>query len=412
MAMKKVLAFVISTALLASTVFGCSSSPSASANAPASTGTSANATQTSKPYKIGILLQMTGELGNKLRLTVQKAFDDINKAGGINGHQVQLVIYDSNGEASKATDAFNRLISQDKVLVTIGPTTSTETIGVIGMAKKNKIALITPQATSTAITKTYGNEWFFRMSCADVYGSYSLCDYVCGDLGKKKVGIIHETEALGVGQASDFETRMKKYNLTPVDEEKYALNDVDYKSQMLKIKNADPDVLVMAGHEADMSKCITQAYDIGFSRSIPKCGFSSMSSTEYFSAAGQNATGSIFVSTFSASDDRPDIKKFVEEYEPTLKQKPDHNHAQAYDTVQIVKNAMTGLDIKNTDDSLEADRTLIRDALATKTVNYQGLSGTCTFGKTGSPQDRDGLKACNIYSLNSDGSFKLLKRAS
>jgi ABC-type branched-subunit amino acid transport system substrate-binding protein len=137
-----------------------------------------------------------------------------------------------------------------------------------------------------------------------------------------------------------------------------------------------------------------------------------MSSAEYFNAAGDAAAGSIFVSTFSASDTREDIQTFVKKYEKVLGQKPDHNHAQSYDTVQIIKQALTGLDIKNTDESLEADRTLIRDALASKIKNYKGLTGTCTFGTSGSSEDRDGMKTCSVYSMNSDGTFKLLKGAS
>ena len=363
------------------------------------------------PYKFGILLRISDQIGNKMRLTAEKAFADINSAGGINGHQIDLTIYDSAGDPSKASDALNRLIFQDEVLIAIGPTTSSSAMGIIGIADEAECPLITPQSTNADLTKKLRSEWFFRMSVSDIYHAYSLCDYIVGDLGKKKIAVVYETEALGVGQSGNFMDRMKeKWGIDPVITEKWTLGDVDFKSQMLKIKDADPDAIIMAGHEVEMARALNQAYDVGLSKDIVIGGFSSMSSTEFFSTAGEAAVGAVFVTTFSPDNPSQMVQDFVNEYSPAIGQAPDHNHAQVYDTIQIIAEALEGVDIKNTPDSLQADRLAIRDAL-TKVKNHQGVSGVCSFGPGGGPEDRDGMRTSSVWELNADGSFTLLKAA-
>ncbi len=360
--------------------------------------------------KIGVCLRITGELGYKLRQTVEKAFDDINKAGGINGRNVSLIVYDEASSPATATDAINRLIHNDNVLLVVGPTTSSSALATIGLGDRGRCVLITPQASNTKLTHQ-NSEWFFRMAVADVYHAHTLADYLAGERGLKKFAVVYETEALGVGQSKDFMDRLEaKWNIKTALVEKFSLGDIDFKSQMLKVKEANPEAVVMAGHEVEMARAISQAYDVGLSRDIVKGGFSSMSSNEYFATAGNAAAGSIFVTTFSPNNPDARIRKFVEAYKPVLKSPPDHNHAQAYDTVQIIAMALAKADIKNTPASLAKDRENIRDALGT-IKNYQGLSGVCSFGPKPTPEDRDGMKQSSVWQLNADGTFKLLKAA-
>ena len=130
------------------------------------------------PYKIGVFLRFSDEAGTKMRTVIEKATAGINAEGGIKGHQIECVYYDTEGDSAKGIDAFTRLATQDNVLLAVGPTTSSVALAVIDLAAQYKIPLITPQATNTKITKEYGNEWFFRNSVADVYHSYTLADYI------------------------------------------------------------------------------------------------------------------------------------------------------------------------------------------------------------------------------------------
>lgn len=360
--------------------------------------------------KIGVCLRITGELGYKLRQTVEKAFDDINKAGGINGRNVSLIVYDEASSPATATDAINRLIHNDNVLLVIGPTTSSSALATIGLGDRGRCVLITPQASNTQLTHQR-SPWFFRMAVADIYHAHTLADYLAGDRGFKKFAVVYETEALGVGQSKDFIDRLNdKWGIKALLVEKFSLGDIDFKSQMLKVKDAKPEAVVMAGHEVEMARAISQAYDVGLSRDIVKGGFSSMSSNEYAATAGNAATGSVFVTTFSPNNPAENIQEFVKAYASILGSPPDHNHAQAYDAVQIIAMALRQADIQNTSASLAKDRENIRDALGS-IKDYHGLSGVCSFGPNPTPEDRDGMKQSSVWKLNADGSFTLLKAA-
>jgi len=120
------------------------------------------------PYKIGVFLRFSDEAGTKMQATITKAFEDINANGGINGHPVEVIMYDTEGDSAKGIDAFTRLVNDDKVLLVIGPTTSGVALAVIDLAEQYQTVMITPQATNTSITAEYGNEWFFRNSVADL----------------------------------------------------------------------------------------------------------------------------------------------------------------------------------------------------------------------------------------------------
>lgn len=102
------------------------------------------------------------------------------------------------------------MVSEDEVLLIIGPTTSTNALAVTDLAVQSQIPVITPQATNTSITRDYANEWFFRNSVADCYQSYSLCDYICGDLGLTKIAFIHSTDSQGQGQYDDFASYLQE----------------------------------------------------------------------------------------------------------------------------------------------------------------------------------------------------------
>ena len=412
--MKKLLCLLLVFGLLIG-MTACSGGEAETGNKPSPTEpaeTTGNGdSDDNSPYKIGVFLRFSDEAGTKMRAVIEKAIADINARDGVKGHQIESVYYDTEGDSAKGIDAFTRLAAQDNVLVAIGPTTSSVALAVIDLAAQYKIPLITPQATNTSITQDYGNEWFFRNSVADVYHSYTLADYIVKGRSLKKIAILHETGTLGLGQYENLAARLKsEYNIEPVIVQEWNEGDVDFKTQLLAVKAANPDAIVFAGHEAELSIAVRQRLEVGISKDIPIFGFSSMSSSDFYGVAKEAAVGAIFTTTFSPTDTREDIQKFVSEYKMVVNGGLDHNCAQAYDTIQLVAQVLGNIEIGNKADTLTADRTAIRDALA-QVKDYVGLTGVTTFGPTGGPEDRDGKKSCTVYQLQPDYSWSPLKAA-
>ena len=363
------------------------------------------------PYKIGVFLRFSDEAGTKMQATIRHAFENINADGGINGHPVEVIFYDTEGDAAKGQDAFTRLAVNDQVLLAIGPTTSGVSLAVIDLAEEYETVMITPQSTNTSITAEYGNVWYFRNSVADIYHSFTLCDYIVEDMGLTKIAFMHETATLGLGQFENFTARLSdEHGLEPVIVQEWNEGDIDFRTQLLAVKDAEPEIIVFAGHEAELSIAVSQRLEVGISEDVPFAGFSSMSSADFYGVAQEAAVGAIFSTTFSPVDTRPDIVAFVEEFGPVVGGNPDHNSAQAYDTVIMVSEVLAGLELGNTEETLANDRLLIRDALA-QVQGWEGLTGVTSFGPGSGPGDRDGKKTSTIYQLQEDFTWLPLKAA-
>jgi len=101
-------------------------------------------------YKVGAVFSVTGRtsfLGHPEKKTAELVVDQINKAGGINGKKLELLVYDTEGDATKTNLAVKKLITQDKVCAVIGPSLSGTSMAVVPLAEKYKIPLVSVAAS-------------------------------------------------------------------------------------------------------------------------------------------------------------------------------------------------------------------------------------------------------------------------
>ena len=111
-------------------------------------------TETKEPIKVGVNVELSGGVasyGTNCRNGVVLAFDEINKAGGVDGRTIDYVIMDCKSDSAEATNVAARLVGQ-KVVALIGPLVTGSVLGAEPIASKNKIPLIAPAATAMAAT--------------------------------------------------------------------------------------------------------------------------------------------------------------------------------------------------------------------------------------------------------------------
>ena len=104
-----------------------------------------------EPYKIGAVFSITGVgsfLGEPEKKTAEMIAEDVNKKGGINGHPIELVVYDDESDTTKCNLAVKKLIKKDEVPVIIGPTRSGETLAVVSVVEEAHVPLISFPVTS------------------------------------------------------------------------------------------------------------------------------------------------------------------------------------------------------------------------------------------------------------------------
>lgn len=124
--------------------------------------------QKQDPIKVGGLFAVTGPasfLGEPEKNTAQMMVDEINSNGGIKGRKLELVVYDTAGDTTKAVQLATKLIKNDKVVAIIGPSTTGESMAVVPVAEKEQIPMISC-AAGIKITEPV-KKWVFKTPAND-----------------------------------------------------------------------------------------------------------------------------------------------------------------------------------------------------------------------------------------------------
>ena len=334
---------------------------------------SASGTEIGKTLKIGFNFEETGDVasyGTAEQKAAKLAVDEINKAGGVDGKQIEITDKDNKSELSEASTVSTNLVTQAKVNTIIGPATSGGTGAAITNAAKASVPLITPSGTQDDLTK--GQDYLFRTTFIDSFQGKILSKYVTDNLKAKKVVLYYDNSSdYAKGIAKAFQ---EEYKGEIVATETFASKDTDFQAALTKFKGKDFDALVVPGYYTEAGKIVNQARGIGIDK--PIVGGDGFNSEEFISqATPAAATNVYYVSGYSTSGDMTaKAKKFLEAYKAKYNEEPSMFSALAYDSVYMVAEASKGA--KNSVD--------IKENLA-KLKNFEGVTGSITMDKNHNP---------------------------
>ena len=334
---------------------------------------SASGTEIGKTLKIGVNFEETGDVasyGTAEQKGAKLAVDEINKAGGVDGKQIEVTDKDNKSELSEASTVSTNLVTQAKVNTIIGPATSGGTGAAITNAAKASVPLITPSGTQDDLTK--GQDYLFRATFIDSFQGKILSKYVTDNLKAKKVVLYYDNSSdYAKGIAKAFQ---EEYKGEIVATETFASKDTDFQAALTKFKGKDFDALVVPGYYTEAGKIVNQARGIGIDK--PIVGGDGFNSEEFISqATPAAATNVYYVSGYSTSGDMTaKAKKFLEAYKAKYNEEPSMFSALAYDSVYMVAEASKGA--KNSVD--------IKENLA-KLKDFEGVTGSITMDKNHNP---------------------------
>lgn len=334
---------------------------------------SASGTEIGKTLKIGFNFEETGDVasyGTAEQKAAKLAVDEINKAGGVDGKQIEVTDKDNKSELSEASTVSTNLVTQAKVNAIIGPATSGGTGAAITNAAKASVPLITPSGTQDDLTK--GQDYLFRTTFIDSFQGKILSKYVTDNLKAKKVVLYYDNSSdYAKGIAKAFQ---EEYKGEIVATETFASKDTDFQAALTKFKGKDFDALVVPGYYTEAGKIVNQARGMGIDK--PIVGGDGFNSEEFISqATPAAATNVYYVSGYSTSGDMTaKAKKFLEAYKAKYNEEPSMFSALAYDSVYMVAEASKGA--KNSVD--------IKENLA-KLKNFEGVTGSITMDKNHNP---------------------------
>jgi branched-chain amino acid transport system substrate-binding protein len=319
--------------------------------------------QAQEPIMIGAFLSVTGGaafLGDPEQKTLELYVERVNAAGGVLGRKLQLVAYDSAGDAEKARTFAKRLIEQDKVDVIVGGSTTGETMAVVPLVEAAQIPFISLAGAVVIIEPV--KKWVFKTPHTD----RMACEKVFIDMQSRKLAKV----AL-ISGAGGFDKSMRaeclkvaaKQGIEVVADETYGAGDTDMTAQLTKIKNTAGVQAVLNPGFGQGPAIVTKNYrQIGIA--VPLYQSHGVASKEFIKLAGAAAEGVrlpaaalLIADDLPASDpQRSVVVNYKHEYESRFKSDVSTFGGHAYDglmlTVEAIKKA-GGTDKAKVRDALE-----------------------------------------------------------
>jgi len=205
------------------------------------------AAQDGEPLKIGTLFPFTGDLsdfGPSFFNSAELAVSQINEAGGVNGQPVELVRGDTATSPQQAVEEARRLIDIEGVDAMVGPAGSGEALQVVeSVAGPDGVLVISPSATSPALTTANDNDFFFRTTVSDAAQGVVMAD-LAGELGYQSACVLYVNNAYGQGLSDAFAERFTAAGGEITAQVPHEQEQASYASELAACTEADPDVLV------------------------------------------------------------------------------------------------------------------------------------------------------------------------
>ena len=335
-------------------------------------------------FKIGAVFSVTGRtsfLGDPEKKTAEMLVEKINKAGGINGEKLELIVYDSEGDATKANLAVKKLITQDKVCAVIGPSLSGTSMAVVPLAEKYKTPLVSCAASYKIVwdeEKGQARKWVFKTPQTDTMAVEAIYTSL-KKKGISKIAVMSVTSGFGASGRSELLRLASANGMTIVADEKYGPKDTDMTAQLTKVKGLAPQAIVNWSVGPTQVVVLRNLTDLTFYQSH---GFGSRKNIELAAGAAEGVfcpLGAVNVAELLPADhpQKAVTMQYMKDYQAKYNEPLSSFGGHAWDAIYLLADAFK---------AVGCDKAAIRDHLE-KTKGFVGQHGVFNY----SPDDHIGL---------------------
>ena len=357
--------------------------------------------------KVGINAPITGDIpkvGEGTKYAAQMWLEDIEKAGGIEvggkKYPVELVIEDNESKAESAVKANTKMITEDEVLVIVGPQSSKQAVPAGDVANNYETPMIPPWSTNPDSTKD--RPFVFRGCFLDPFQGPVLANFITEEFNFTKAAVLYDVASdYPKGLAEFFKQAWEKIHGpgSVVAFESFTTKDTDFSSQLSKINNSGAQVLFTPQYYNEVALIVQQAHELGWTG--PIVGSDSWGSAETVTLCGKDCYGLFFSTHYAAAGAQGATKEFIERYEKKYGYTPDDVAALTWDSLRLVQTAIENSGTLT--GKIGSDRKAVRDALA-KIKNFKGITGDMTFTEEGDP-----IKCAVIVKISDTGEYEFYK---
>jgi branched-chain amino acid transport system substrate-binding protein len=377
--------------------------------APSNTAGTSAGSNTGIPIGVGLaqtsnvaLLGQEGIAGAKI---AEKYFND---KGGVDGTPIKLVIQDTGGDEAGTINAFQTLITQNKVVGIVGPTLSQQAFSADPIAERAKVPVIGASNTAKGIPEI--GDYIARVSApVSIVAPNSVKAALKLNPQIKKVAVFYaQNDAFNKSETEIFQQTVKKQGLEIVTVQKFQTTDTDFQTQATNALNLNPDLVIISGLAADGGNLVRQLRELGYKGVI--VGGNGLNSSNIFSVCKALCDGVLVAQAYSPEHSNEINKAFRAAYMSEYKKEPPQFSAQAFAAVQVFVEALQALDKKSDVSKMPVE--LLRTELNKQLLagKYDTPLGEIAFTPVGDVIQKDFYVAqLKVDADGKNGKFAFLK---
>ncbi|GHF45879.1 branched-chain amino acid transport system substrate-binding protein [Deinococcus metalli] len=359
---------------------------------------------------IGVAVAQTSNtalLGQEQVIGAKFAEKFLNARGGINGTPFKLVFQDTGGDEAGTINAFQNLITKDRVVGIVGPTLSQQAFAADPIAERAKVPVLGPSNTAKGIPQI--GDFIARVSApVAVVAPNAVRQALKLDPKIKSVAVLYaQNDAFSTSETGTFQETAKAQGLNVATVQKFQTTDTDFTTQVTAVLNANVQLVIISGLAADGGNLVKQLRQLGYKGLI--IGGNGLNTSNMFPVCQQLCDGVIIAQAYSPAQASAANQVFVKEYTAQYKKAPPQFAAQAYAGVQVMVEALKAIDRKkklNTWELADLRVELNKQILAGK---YNTPLGPIAFDKEGEVQQKEFYVAQIKMKDAKNGTFVYLK---
>jgi branched-chain amino acid transport system substrate-binding protein len=294
------------------------------------------------PISVGVVTSLTGShaaFGDAQESGYELALAEINAAGGIAGHPLELIYVDDTSSAEQAILAAEQLVTNEKVPLILGSYSSAATFAMAGVLEGYQTPLIVSSAATDALTEQ-GFQWIFRINAPSSRFAETIFDFLDDVRGSGSVAIIFESTDFGTSTARAAKQAADNRGFDVVVYEAYSANTSDFTPLVTAVMEAQPDVLIAVSYLNDALLLTEQARGLNFSPELFVGGAAGFASQGFIDGAGANAEFILTPSQWSSDVNWPGAGDFSRRYQELYGTAPGYHAAAAYAAVYVAADVL------------------------------------------------------------------------
>ncbi|MGB0360202.1 MAG: branched-chain amino acid ABC transporter substrate-binding protein [Endozoicomonas sp.] len=351
----------------------------------------ASAVETIKIALAGPVTGPVAQYGDMQFIGAKMAIEQINKSGGINGKNLEAVVYDDACDPKQAVAVANKIVN-DGIRFVVGHLCSSSTQPASDIYEDEGVLMITAASTSPDIT-TRGYELIFRTIGLDSMQGPTASDYIVNAIKPKKIAIIHDKQQYGEGLASKVRDGVTGSGIEVALYEGVTAGDKDFSALIAKLKKEDVDFVYYGGYHPELGLILRQSVENGLD--VKFMGPEGVGNKDISAIAGEASEG-LLVTLPKSFDQDPANTHLVEAFKAKAEDPTGPFVFPAYSAVQVMADGMNMTSSENPE----------KVAASLRANNFKTPTGELGFDNKGDLKDFSFV----VYEWHSDGTKTALTK--